>query len=85
MMKNHGSLVTAKTIDSAFFNQYILQRACEIQLAIQSTDNPFIPIEKDVTDRNTKYNTDNQSDRAPPLLWSAMKRKLDRINPGYDT
>lgn len=85
MMKNHGSLVMAKTIDVAFFNQYILQRACEIQLAIQSTNNTFIPIQEDVTDRTTKYSANNQSDKAPPLLWSAMKRKLDRINPGYDT
>lgn len=86
LMRNHGSLVLAKDVEVALFNQYILQRSCEIQIAIQSTNKSYILVEDDVAKRTVDYTSTQQrkEDRGSPLLWSAMKRKLDKVNPGYD-
>lgn len=86
LMKNHGSLVLGRSVEMVLFNQYILQRACEIQLSVMSAGVDNVSIPKEVREKTVEFTVNNQrsSDRAPPLLWSAMKRKLDRTNPGYD-
>lgn len=83
LMRNHGSLVLGRDIEQAFFNQYILQRACEIQIAVQSTNQSFISVTEEIANRTLEFTMTEQKkeDKAPPLLWKAMKRKLE---PGYD-
>lgn len=86
LMENHGSIVLGKEIELAFFNQYILQRCCEIQTLINSSKKNPLTISDEIIKRTLEFtrNTQSAEDRAPPLLWNAMRRKLNRLNPGYD-
>ena len=86
LMKNHGSLVLGKNLETAFFHQYILQRACEVQILIESNKNKISNIDPSCISRTIEFTKKFQleEDRAPPLLWKAMLRKLNKINPGYD-
>jgi ribulose-5-phosphate 4-epimerase/fuculose-1-phosphate aldolase len=86
LMRNHGSIVLSNEVEGALFNQYILQKACEVQVAIQSTGKEYITVPNSAVSRTIEYNpvTQKQDDRASFLLWSALKRKIDKENPGYD-
>ena len=78
LMRNHGSLVLSKDIDQALFNQYILQKACEVQIMVQSTNQPYILLDDAIIDRTVEYtNTkQNKQEKAPHLLWDAMIRQI---------
>lgn len=43
MLRNHGSVVCGKTIQEAFFFQYHLQRACEVQCLLQTRKGLAVP------------------------------------------
>jgi len=71
LLKNHGSLVVGKTVEKAFFNQYLLQKSCEVQCLING---PVIEINNDIIKQFRNF--DKSGYQASPLLWEAMKRKL---------
>jgi len=51
ILRNHGLLSAGGTIEEAFMNTWILQRACEIQVACDATGQPLIPISDDIAAR----------------------------------
>jgi ribulose-5-phosphate 4-epimerase/fuculose-1-phosphate aldolase len=84
ILRNHGLLACGRTIADAFAEIYHLQRACEVQLAAQGSGAPLIFPDRSIGlkaaaqhDRLARTGTQNQ------LLWDAMVRWMDDIDPGY--
>jgi ribulose-5-phosphate 4-epimerase/fuculose-1-phosphate aldolase len=48
MLRNHGPVVLAPTLQMMFLMQWSLQRACEIQMATLSMGQPVVHVPDDV-------------------------------------
>lgn len=84
VLRNHGLLACGRTIADAFAEIYHLQRACEVQLAVQgsgaATVVPPRAIGLKAAEQHTRLarsGTQNQ------LLWQAMVRWMDDLDPKY--
>jgi ribulose-5-phosphate 4-epimerase/fuculose-1-phosphate aldolase len=82
VLRNHGLLVTGKTIADAFLAMYTFESACRIQLDAQAggeltTVNPRIVAG---VAQAMKVQTGGLGGA---FVWPALIRKLDRTDPGY--
>ncbi|HEX7741902.1 MAG TPA: class II aldolase/adducin family protein [Sphingobium sp.] len=83
MLRNHGTLVMAKTLPEAFLTHWMLQRACEIQVATGLAGTP-LAIPQEVV---AVHQRDLRGVTLPMGLgvpdFHAMVRLIDRIDPGW--
>ena len=82
MLRNHGTLAVGASVADAFQTIYFLERACAIQVAAQS-GGAALNIPADDVQALVTRQVSSFGDIADRLLWPAMLRKLDRIDPGY--
>lgn len=92
ILRNHGLLTTGESAARAFLRMFYLERACEIQVAAQSTGAELIIPDAAVCERtarqlnnepldgpsNDRDNSDNWD-----LAWSALLREVARFAPDY--
>jgi ribulose-5-phosphate 4-epimerase/fuculose-1-phosphate aldolase len=92
IMRNHGLLTVGRTVAQAFLRMYYLEKACEIQVAAQSTGQPLlIPTEAICRRAEQQFNAAAPTGAAHlvadpnelNLAWDALLRMLDRIDPSY--
>jgi ribulose-5-phosphate 4-epimerase/fuculose-1-phosphate aldolase len=81
ILRNHGTLVTGRSVAEAFTTMYFLERACEMQVAAQAGGPLRIP-HGDVQDV-VEQQSQGLSVVADKLVWPGLLRRLDRQNPGY--
>ena len=83
-MKNHGVLVAADTMAKAYRLLYLLERVCRMQILAMSTGKQIQPISAEVLSRlQTPKPGDQYANQRHHLFFEAMKRVLDKENPGY--
>ncbi len=86
LLHNHGTLTVGRTCAEAFLRMYFLERACTMQVRTRmlggvEMDHPTAP---EVIEKNTAIvQSGGMSKLAEKLVWPALLRKLDRVNPGY--
>ena len=82
ILRNHGTLAVGTSVADAFQTIYFLERACAIQVAAQAggvaLNLPLPAVQDLVTQQLSSF-----GDIADRLLWPAMLRKLDRLDPSY--
>ena len=87
ILRNHGLLTVGRTIGEAFMWLYRAERACRFQLSFQQAGAEAMPISDEVQNvtinRNRFANSDEGYRTIGVVEWPALKRKLDRENPGY--
>ena len=83
LLRNHGPVVIGHTLPQAFNLMWLVQRACEIQVASATLGQlRQIPVPvhegcvRDSLNFNPKYGAGEDS-------FAAMQRLIDRIDPGY--
>ena len=83
LLRNHGPVVLGRTLAQAFNLMWLVQRACEVQVAAQGLGAlrpiPVPVLEKCVRDSlnfNPDYGAGEDS-------FAAMQRIIDRVSPGY--
>jgi ribulose-5-phosphate 4-epimerase/fuculose-1-phosphate aldolase len=81
MLENHGVMVIGNDAAEAWSRLYFLERACEVQILAQSTGQDLIEVPDDVVRRTAEQYTHDRV--GPGKLFDAVKRRLDRENPGY--
>ena len=89
ILRNHGTLTLGETVGEAFARMNRLERACRLQILALSGGAEPNPVADSVVEHAMGqgpqiYGKGGQS-AGGALVWSAMLRKLDRENPGYDT
>lgn len=84
-MKNHGVLVTADTVASAYHRLYFLERVCRAQVLAMGMGEQLQTIPDDIISGVQTPSDHDRHDGAERdrLFFEAMKRVLDRENPGY--
>lgn len=86
LLVNHGGLTVGPTVADAFMRMYDLQRACEIQLLIQSSNQPSKLVDQSI--QNNIYaqaNVVHSGSTGGQISWPAMLRKAYKINPNFST
>lgn len=83
LLRNHGPVVMGRTLAQAFNLMWLVQRACEIQVASQPlgdlqpiTEAALQACVRDSLNFNPKFGAGEDS-------FAAMQRLIDRIDPGY--
>ena len=86
LLRNHGTLTVGRSVASAFARMYHLERACTMQVRTRILAGPGedYPTAPDVIDKNAALVTSGGlSAAADRLVWPALLRKLDRLDPGF--
>lgn len=82
LLRNHGLLVAAASIPEAFDLMYYLERACQIQVRLQSTGAAIVHCAPEVAEQVGRMFV--RPDRtAAEKAWAASLRMLDRIDPSF--
>jgi len=81
ILRHHGLLTVGRTVAEAFYWMWYLEQACRIQLAAQSSGAKLaIPSHEVVLRTRAQFSTGATKGWLP---WQALRRKLDREQPGY--
>jgi len=83
ILRNHGLLTVGSTVADTFLNMFILQRACEIQVATLAGNRALTPIPDGIVDTIKQQADQVTRGMGGKLAWPGLLRKLDRVNPGY--
>jgi ribulose-5-phosphate 4-epimerase/fuculose-1-phosphate aldolase len=81
MLRNHGLLTVGKTVADAFLAMYAFQTTCEIQIAAQSGGGELVRIDPRIVE-GIGHAMKVQGLEGS-LIWPALLRRLDRVDPGY--
>jgi len=86
ILRNHGTLSVGRNVGEAFARMNRIERACKFQLAALTGGAEPNRVPQEVVDYTAQQGREiNNEGRAAggKLLWAALKRKLDREDPGY--
>jgi len=83
ILRNHGLLTVGRSPAEAFLAMYALEAACRIQIMAQSGSSELIRVGDPIL-RGIQAQVDQVTKgMGAELLWPALIRKLDRLDPSY--
>jgi ribulose-5-phosphate 4-epimerase/fuculose-1-phosphate aldolase len=84
ILRNHGLLVCGPTIGDTFAEHYMLQRACEVQVAAQATGAVLVQPRDEIAQRaSAQYDRTARKGDQNSLLWDAMLRWAWDLDAGF--
>lgn len=81
LLRNHGLLTVGPTVADAFLAMYLFETTCQIQVTAQSGGSELLHVDRRIVEGIGQALKVQGSDGA--MVWPALLRKLDRIDPGY--
>ncbi|MFG5776644.1 class II aldolase/adducin family protein [Comamonas sp. J-3] len=82
ILRNHGLLVCGDSVADAFDQMYYLERACQIQIAAQSSGEELIE-SSDAVAARVAAQFDRPGRPSKDKHWPPLLRMLDRVKPEY--
>jgi ribulose-5-phosphate 4-epimerase/fuculose-1-phosphate aldolase len=83
VLRNHGLLTVAPTIQQAFSNIYRAEQSCKAQLLAMATSSPLVEVPADIIAKTNHLYLPGTRRPFGVLEWPALLRKLDRIDPSF--
>ncbi|MBL4673000.1 MAG: class II aldolase/adducin family protein [Arenicella sp.] len=87
ILRSHGLLTCGRSIAEMFFNMNALQRSCEIQVSVDQTGRPIVPVSTAIADKTSellKLQMASMGNKgAGELEFAAMQRLVDRQDDSY--
>jgi ribulose-5-phosphate 4-epimerase/fuculose-1-phosphate aldolase len=85
LLRNHGTLTVGQSVASAFERMFHLERACTMQVRTRMLGPTAYPVDDKVIEKNAKVLSDRiwAEHRSTSLVWPALLRKVERIDPDY--
>ena len=80
VFRNHGTLTVGRTVGEAFQRMYVLEKACQIQIAAQAGGPLVLPSADSIAAVFPQLESFGD---VAGLTWAALLRRLDRTEPGY--
>lgn len=85
ILRNHGLMTLGRSVAEAFILMHNLERACKVQIAIQSTGQPINPVAPEVCELTaTQYSGDEGNKRGSGKFkdpfdreWRSLLRRLE--------
>jgi ribulose-5-phosphate 4-epimerase/fuculose-1-phosphate aldolase len=84
ILRNHGLLSAGATIGEAYLILFMLEKACQIQLAAQGNDAELLMQPQPMANLVAKQ-SEFAFGFAAEMSWQAAKRKMERLDPGFKT
>lgn len=85
MLRNHGLLTVGPSVADAFLAMYVFETTCAIQIRAQSGGAPLVLVDPKII-AGVKANIALvMRGMGGSLAWPGLLRKLDKMNPGYQT
>jgi ribulose-5-phosphate 4-epimerase/fuculose-1-phosphate aldolase len=85
MLRNHGLITVGETVPDAFLFLYTFESACMIQVRAQAGGRDLIAIDPRIIATAQQQAETVTKAAGGALVWPALLRKLDRIDPSYRT
>jgi ribulose-5-phosphate 4-epimerase/fuculose-1-phosphate aldolase len=85
MLRNHGLLAIGASVAEAFVGMYFFETACTMQVRAQAGGGALVRIPDDIVAGAAQQFRDVTRGAGGNLAWPALRRRLDRLNPGYAT
>lgn len=82
LLRNHGTLTVGATVGQAFTRMYYLERACSMQVRTLAQGGATQVVAADVVGKTAAQGR-GIGFVGDALVWPAMRRELDRVDPGY--
>lgn len=83
-LRNHGLLVCGPSIADAFADHYLLQRACEVQVAAQAGGVALIQPSRQIASRSAgQFDRTARHGDQNTLMFDAMLRWMWELDPGF--
>ncbi|HTE41995.1 MAG TPA: class II aldolase/adducin family protein [Steroidobacteraceae bacterium] len=84
LLKNHGTLAVGRTCAEAFLRMYLLERACTMQVRTRMLgEDDHLSPQSAIDKNNALMKDDTMANINNTLAWTALLRKLDRIDPSF--
>jgi ribulose-5-phosphate 4-epimerase/fuculose-1-phosphate aldolase len=83
ILRNHGLLTVGASVADAFLTMFNLQRACEIQIAAQSSGAELVSVDPRIVAGVRANMMAVTRGLGGALAWPALLRKLDRVDPSF--
>lgn len=84
ILRNHGVLTCGATVAEAYVLMATLEKACVTQLAAMAASSDLVVPPEDVLDRAVAQLIDDTTPDGE-LEWPALRRRLEREDPGFAT
>jgi ribulose-5-phosphate 4-epimerase/fuculose-1-phosphate aldolase len=85
ILRNHGTLTVGNSVAAAFTRMYFLERACSMQVRTLSLGRPLQETEPAVLEKNAVIGQHAVSAASEFLVWPALLRKLEKLDPSFKT
>lgn len=83
MLRSHGLITVADTIQEAFLRMYMFETACTIQVRAQSGGGNLIPIDPQIIADAPMQVRQATRSSGGALAWPGLLRKMDRLDPSF--
>ena len=83
VLRNHGLLTVGSSVPDAFLSMYILESACQIQIAAQA-GGALTMVDESIQATAAADARAQTGGIGGHFVWPALLRKLERTNPGHD-
>lgn len=83
LLRNHGTLVTGRSVAEAYLRCYTLEMACAAQVRALSMGRPLQPVDEAARSQAHHVGRTMFDQRYVAAGWAAMLRKLDRAGADY--
>ena len=81
-LRNHGLLTVGPSVADAFLAMYFFETACQTQIAAQA-GGALRHIDAGIVERLKRAIASPGFEPGGPMVWPALLRKLDRIDPSF--
>jgi ribulose-5-phosphate 4-epimerase/fuculose-1-phosphate aldolase len=84
LLRNHGLLTLGRTVPDAFVNMYLFENTCRIQIDAQG-GGELVYIDPRIMQDMAQVMKTATAGQGSKLAWPALLRKLDKLDPSYNT
>ena len=85
MLRNHGLLTIGSSVAEAFQAMHRLEAACMVQVRALAGDRELIYIPEPILAGARQQLQTVRLGKGASLTWPGLLRRLDRVNPGFDS
>jgi ribulose-5-phosphate 4-epimerase/fuculose-1-phosphate aldolase len=83
VLRNHGLLICGGSVPEALARMLNVQRACEVQLTAEAAGKPITAIPAEICERAAAQGEAFDPAGYGSLLFTALQRRVDGIDPSY--